>query len=83
MKKDDLTIERGRGATYSNNRWTVYKHGIYPRSSVLAGQSSRTFIESFDSLDAAQAKFPTATVIDGGSTYRPPYLGHLPDDGDY
>jgi hypothetical protein len=84
-KREYITIEMGRGATYRSGRWTAYKHGTYPRHSVLAGQPSRTFLDSFDSLDEAKAKYPTAEVWDapGASSYQPPYLGHLPDDGDY
>lgn len=77
-----LTIERGRGMTYSNNRWTVYEHSTYPRHSVLAGQPCRTYIDSFDTIEEAKAEHPTATVI-SGTTYAPPSLSHLPDDGDY
>lgn len=77
------TIEQGsRGATYQNgaDTFTVYEIGTYPRHSVLAGQESRRFIDSYDSLEAAKAAHPTAEPIDG-STYREPALSHLPDDG--
>lgn len=77
--KTDLTIERGRGATYASERWTVYEHGTYPRGSVLAGQSSRAWLDDFDTLEEAVIAYPDAVVIDG-STYRPPSLSHLPDD---
>lgn len=73
------TIEMGRGATYANEKWTVYQHGIFPRSSVLAGQSRRMWIDDFDTLEEAKAAFPEAKVLDG-STYRPPSLHHLLDD---
>lgn len=82
-RKDDITIEPGgRGATYANRTgFSVYKHGVYPRSSVLSGQASRTFLDHFDTLDAAKAAYPDATLI-GGTTYAPPSLSHLPDDDD-
>ena len=78
------TIERGRGATYASGRWTVYAHDRYPRSSVLAGQDRRTFVDSYDSLDLAKAAWPKAEVLEG-STYRDidAMTRHLPDDGDY
>jgi len=79
--KRDLTIELGRGATYANSRFTVYAHDRYPRHSVLAGQDRRTFLDSFTTVDEAKTVYPDAVVITG-STYAPPYLGHLPD-GDY
>lgn len=78
---ETLTIERGRGMTYTNNRWTIYSHGFFPYYSVLAGQPKRTFIDSFDTIEEAQKEYPTATVIQG-TTYRDPDLSHLPDDGD-
>jgi hypothetical protein len=81
-RTSDLTIERGRGATYSSGRWTVYEHSTYERHSVLAGQSCRRYINDYDTLEAAQIAHPTAVVIEG-TTYAPPYLGHLSDDGDY
>lgn len=79
------TIEQGsRGATYKNgmNTFTVYEIGVYPRSSVLAGQQSRRFLDSFNSLEEAKEAFPDAKFIQG-STYREPYLNHLSDDEDY
>jgi hypothetical protein len=83
MPNNYKTIERGsRGATYKNgdNVWTVYQHGTYPRSSVLAGQHRRQFLDEFDSEEAARAAYPDAQV--SGDTYTPPVVHHLPDDGD-
>ena len=77
------TIEcGGRGATYSNNKFTVYRISVYPRSSVLAGQQRRQWLDDFDTLESAQAAYPRAKV--SGCTYREPILSHLPDDeGDF
>ena len=75
----DLTIERGRGATYSSDRWTVYEHGVYDRDSVLSGQSRRSWLDDFETLEEAIAAYPEAEVI-VGSTYQPPYLNHLPGE---
>lgn len=80
-QKVEHTIERGRGATYNSGKWTVYQHGTYPRHSVLAGQPQRIWVESYDSLGEAQKAFPGATVIEG-TTYQPPNLSHLTDDGE-
>ena len=75
----DLTIERARGATYASDRWAVYEHGTYERGSVLEGQSRRVWLDDFATLDEARAAYPNADVMEG-STYRPPYLGHLRDE---
>lgn len=75
----EFTIELGRGATYSTGRWTVYEHGTYERGSVLEGQSRRSWVDDFETLDEARAAYPDADIIDG-STYRPPYLNHLPEE---
>lgn len=77
----DLTIEQGRGATYASDRWTVYEHGVYERGSVLEGQSRRVWLDDFDTLEEAVIAYPDAVVC-ACSTYQPPYLGHLPEDGE-
>lgn len=69
------------GATYNNDEYGVYQYSVYPRSSVLAGQTRRMFIDSFKTLDEACKEYPAAVIT--GSCYQPPYLGHLPDDSDY
>jgi hypothetical protein len=76
----NFTIELGRGATYANNRFTVYKYSIYDESSVLAGQTRRQWIDDFDTLEEARAAYPEAEVQVSHSLYRPPYLGHLPQE---
>jgi len=75
----DQTIERGRGATYASERWTVYEHGTYGRDSVLSGQSRRSWLDDFDTLEEAQKAYPEAVVC-AFSTYQPPSLGHLRDE---
>lgn len=80
MAKTYQVIEQGsRGATYQNDMdtFTVYEIGVYPRSSVLAGQQQRVWLDEFQSLEEAQAAYPKATS--SGSTYREPCLNHLPD----
>jgi hypothetical protein len=80
----DQTIEPGgRGLTYQNHDgFSVYQHGVYPRQSVLAGQHQRIFVAHYATLAEAQAAHPDARVIPG-TTFTPPNLSHLPDDGDY
>ena len=65
MKKvNDFQIEfPSVGQTYSRNEYGVYEYGVYPRSSVLAGQTRRTFVDSFESLAAARAAFPGASEL--------------------
>ena len=91
-----LTIERGEGSTYRDQEHsvTLYRHDIYPESSVLAGQDRRIFEEKFEefptreeNIKAAQefatAHYPGMQVdVYEGSSHREPYLGHLPDDDD-
>lgn len=78
----DIRIEYpSRGATYNRPQYGVYEYGVYPRSSVLAGQTRRVFLDSFDTLEEAQREYPNAECA--GCGFQPPYLGHLPDDGDY
>lgn len=77
-----ITIESpSAGATYSNPDFGVYEYSTYPRSSVLAGQERRSFLDSFDTLEEAQAAYPTASVSHSCG-YRPPSLDHLPDGED-
>ena len=72
------TIEKGNGATYRNDKWTVYEHSTYPRHSVLAGQRRRVWMDDFETLAEAQAAYPKARV--SGATYQAPYLEHLPSE---
>jgi hypothetical protein len=76
--KPRQTIELGNGATYRNERYTVYEHSKYPRHSVLAGQRRRVWLDDFATLAEAQAAYPRATW--SGPTYQAPYLEHLPDN---
>ena len=59
--------------------YAVYEFGRYPRSSVLAGQTRKSFLDSFESLEAAQAAYPDADVgyVPAGNSF-----GHLPDGDD-
>lgn len=71
-------IEPERGATYASENFAVYEYDTYPRSSVLAGQTRRVYVDGgFESVEQAQAKYPDAEL--SGSRYEPPYLNHLPD----
>ena len=86
MKKPHRTIERQQGETYRRNTFAVYEHSIYPRTSVLAGQPCRRFVDGgFATVKEAQEQYPDATPIEG-TTHIPVDVltRHLPDeDGDY
>ena len=83
MNKSTRTIEPSRGATYNDpNRVTVYEYGVYPSSSVLAGQTSRSFVDSFDSVEEAQAAYPDAEVSESLYEVTRPSVAHLPDGPD-
>jgi len=42
----------------------AYEHGVYEKSSVLAGQPSRTFRGGFDTVEKALEWFPLADVLE-------------------
>ena len=69
----DLTIE------YSDeyNWWCLYEFSTYPRSSVLAGQTMKSYRGHYDTLEQAEKENPTAIV-----GYRDPQntFDHLPKD---
>jgi hypothetical protein len=69
------------GATYSLQEYGVYEYSTYPSGSVLAGQQSRVFLDSFETLEEAKAKYPDAEP-GYGCGYREPSLNHLPEDED-
>lgn len=64
--KPDIRIEYPSvGTTYFRDVFGVYEYSTYPRSSVLAGQERRMFLDSFETLAEAQAAYPTAYVAPG------------------
>jgi|TARA_R100000149_G_scaffold31482_1_gene12137 hypothetical protein len=68
----DITIEKCK---YGG--WSVYEFGVYPRSSVLAGQTRKQWIAGYDTLEKAQLEHPTADVgyMDANNSFD-----HLPED---
>jgi len=59
--------------------WNVYEHGRYERGSVLAGQSRRSFIDCYASLDEAKAAYPKADVLDHSTkVHHNPMPHHAP-----
>lgn len=53
----------------------VYKYGVYPRHSVLAGQTSKFAVEFFDTVEEARAAFPSA---EERGYVRPEMLASVP-----
>lgn len=70
----EVTIEANQYGKYS-----VYEFGIYPSSSVLAGQTMKVFVDMYNTLAEAKAEHPEAEE-DNREAYN--YFDHLPDDGD-
>lgn len=69
----DRTIEP------NGNAFAVYEHGVYPDSSVLAGQSQRSFLVDFATLAEAQAAYPNATALEYSTRPRIPEDASLVD----
>lgn len=65
------------GSTYHIEEYGVYEYSKHPRGSVLAGQERRVFIDCFDTLEEAQAKYPKAEWNDTAE-YNP--QGGLPSE---
>lgn len=78
MKKLDQRIEPSRGATYSSDKIAVYEYDTYPSSSVLSGQTRRSLLDEFDTVEQAKVAYPHASVS-VGSGHQPVSLSHLPD----
>jgi hypothetical protein len=77
-----FTLEMGRGETYRHARPMLYAHSVYERSSVLAGQPRRLFVEQWATWDEARAALAEVRKADrtfrfddcgqgGGTSYIP------------
>ena len=75
MATKDLTIEYDS----EYNWWCLYEFGVYERGSLLAGQTMKSFIRHYNTLEEAQAENPIAVVC-----YRDPNntFNHLPEEGE-
>lgn len=40
--------------------YDVYGHGVYEKTSVLAGRAKRAFLDNFDTIEEAKAVYPDA-----------------------
>jgi hypothetical protein len=74
-KFDYYTVRR------DGDSWIVHGFGTYERSSVLAGQPRKVFLDAFPTREAALEQYPTAT---NGSRWTDPVisLDHLPGEDD-
>ncbi len=72
----NLTLEPGRGETYSSGEPSLYAHDTYGRGSVMAGRPRRIFLESWETAEEARAALQQAGIrytdlIGSGSTHVP------------
>lgn len=81
VKWDRFTVEHKPLAGCGDPVWVVYGWSTYPRSSVLAGQPMKQFLDSFDTHEEATAKYPEAVQ---SSKWAEPQvsLSHLPGEDD-
>tara|TARA_Y100001963_G_C6588938_1_gene357057 strand:+ start:367 stop:690 length:324 start_codon:yes stop_codon:yes gene_type:complete len=83
-----LSLERASGETYSGNNPVLYGHGTYERSSVLAGQSRRVYLEEWETIEDAREALTAAGVdyaddYDDGTTSHVPVeqvIAHIPEN---
>lgn len=82
-----FTIEPGRGATYANDKATLYGHGQYGRESVLEGRSKRVWIEDADEDEGGATLLQAACKLAGvdvdvcmGSSFTPDPMYDLPGE---
>ena len=82
MKYSHYTIEPANNTYGDENAVVVYGWGVYPRSSVLAGQQSKKYMDQYASVELALKDYPNAEVLEhiaeAGNTFD-----HLSDTPDY
>lgn len=67
-RRPTFSLEMGRGETYRHARPVLYAHSVYERSSVLAGQPRRLFVEQWETWEEARAAL--AKVRKADRTFR-------------
>lgn len=73
ISSDDFqTIEK------TEDGFDIFEYGEYESSSVLAGQTRKSFLDTFETLEAAKKAYPKAEV--GGGFDVNLNLGYLPDE---
>ena len=70
-----ITIEEKTEYPGGPSYFSVYEFGVYPRSSVLAGQTRKSGIACYETLEEAKEDYPMAdfAFIEANNTF-----GHLP-----
>ena len=61
MTKDYYTIEPDPRFP---DEVVVWEHGVYPKSSVLAGEDRRSWRDTFKTIEEAKKAYPTAEVME-------------------
>jgi len=80
MQKDIRIEFPSRGATYCNQVFGVYEYDFWPNHSVLSGQSRRTYLSEFKTLEEARSAYPEAFYNDNGSGYQPVNISRIAPD---
>jgi len=78
---DWFTVENRPLSGCGEPKWIVYGWSTYPKSSVLAGQPMKQFLDSFDTKEEAVKAFPGA--VPSNRFVEPQIsLSHLPGEDD-
>tara|TARA_R100000306_G_C4281164_1_gene95165 strand:+ start:99 stop:386 length:288 start_codon:yes stop_codon:yes gene_type:complete len=79
MEYSHYTIEPANSSYGDENAVIVYAWGVYPRSSVLAGQQCKKYMDQYDSVELALKEYPKAEAVghtvDANNTFN-----HLPSE---
>ena len=63
MEYSHYTIEPANSSYGDENAVIVYAWGVYPRSSVLAGQQCKKYMDQYDSVELALKEYPKAEAV--------------------
>lgn len=74
---DYYTLRHGRRGGIDVLGW-----GIYPESSVLAGQRMKVFLDNFETEELARKEYPQAKGFSSAWTEPQVSLSHLPGEDD-
>lgn len=58
--RDNLDFIRIEPDKHGGNGFDVYGFGYYEETSVLAGQTRKVFLKSFDTIEEAKQEYPSA-----------------------
>ena len=64
MKYSHYTIEPANSSYGDENAVIVYAWGVYPPSSVLAGQQSKKYMDEYASVELALKAYPDAMAME-------------------